>query len=104
MIPMGWVQESVVMPKSTADDLNDLFLVDDAAAGIRFWGLVSAGICFAVILVLLYSSYDFNKQMKVDRSKYHLIENNQGQLGGGNIANPVATAPLLDAHESTSRF
>lgn len=96
MIPMGWVQESVVMPQSSADELNDLFLVDDMATQIRFWSLVIAGACAFIIALLLYNNYEFEKRRGVDKSLYQKIDANQ------TVGNP--TAPLLPSETLTSRF
>lgn len=88
MIPMGWVQESTVMPKSSADDLNELFEVDDAAAAIQFWCVVIACVSAGLILVLLWSSYDFERRQGVDKSMYARVD-------ASNHNNGVSSAPLL---------
>ena len=52
--PYGWTSEEVELPDSYADDLKgSLVEFDNIAAGVRFWGLVLAGIFFAMILAML---------------------------------------------------
>jgi hypothetical protein len=96
MVPMGWVQESIIMPESAATELNDLFLVDDVATQMRFWCLVIAGISAGLMIVLLWSSRDFEKRRGVDKSMYSRIDQN-------NANNAVSSAPLL-SYQDTPKF
>jgi hypothetical protein len=77
------------MPESSATELNDLFLVDTIAEDIQFWSMIIAGVCAAIILIVLWSNYDFERRKLIDKSMYHLVS--------GNNLSPDArpTAPLL---------
>lgn len=51
--PMGWMSESVTLPQSDAQDLQDaLYGTQDFAYSLQFWALVVAGICAALLLAL----------------------------------------------------
>ena len=56
--PYGWVDESFSLPDSDAEDIrNTIYFVDDLAVAIQFWGLITAGICFVIIVAMLYRGY-----------------------------------------------
>lgn len=63
--PYGWCSEAMQLPDSTADDLNNsLFMIDDLAAEIRFWSLIVAGLCFAVLCAMVCNIYNMDHDAK----------------------------------------
>lgn len=68
--PYGWVQESIVMPESSADEIKDnLYFADDLAASIRFWCMIIAGICFGVQLTMVCTQYNRYKAATAEQRK-----------------------------------
>lgn len=88
--PYGWVAEEVELPASYATDLkNSLLFVNDLSSEIRFWGLIIAGLCFAVVVAMIGVGYYHHKEEKVYWEKYRYQE---GLLTDGN---GVTVEPLL---------
>ena len=92
--PYGWVSEAMQLPDSTADDLNNsLFLIDDVAEGIRFWSLVIAGLCFAILCAMVCNMWNLSH----DARQAHLLKQfKQGSMQISGATNST-TQPLLDA-------
>lgn len=92
-VPYGYAEEGITMPQSTADDLNSsLFLVDDIADGFRFWCLVVAGICFAVLLAMTCSSHNKEVAVAAEKEKY------RGAVAGGSepLLQPTGSRAVAD--------
>jgi hypothetical protein len=64
------------MPESCATELNDLFLVDTIAEDVQFWSMIVAGVSAGIILIILWSNYDFERRKLIDKSMYHLVSGN----------------------------
>ena len=55
--PFGWVDEGMSLSNDDATEINDsLISLDDVAEQVRFWCLIVAGCCCAVLVLLQYHS------------------------------------------------
>lgn len=96
--PFGWTDESLTMSDDTADDIkNTLYLIDYDAEGLRFWCLVIAGICFAMLCAMHIN--DYLSVNSSDSSRSNLRKRSSGS-SRTNVEN-WATEPLLNSGPGT---
>jgi hypothetical protein len=63
--PYGWVEEGIELSDDQAQDIKDsLLFADEVADDIRFWCIVIAGICFAILSAMVLDTYWYVRNMK----------------------------------------
>jgi len=96
--PYGWVAEEFELPASDAADLkSSLYMVNDLSSEIRFWGLIIAGICFAIIVAMIGYFYIKTREEKVLWEKYRYQQGLLNHANGGNdyAFNPEHGIPIV---------
>jgi hypothetical protein len=84
-MPYGWVSEDLTLPHDDAVALqNDLFIYDDYASNIRYWGLIVSGIFFACLVSMIVYNYINLKQNSSRLEWYKQMSKQNGNNNGNN--------------------